>query len=711
MTTSIYIAGTEEQSGKSAVAVGVLASLAGRSGRVGVFRPVVRAGEPDALAEALLALLRRDTGHAGAPELPAGGAPAEARPQVVPAADVQAACGMTDDELHADPDAAMTRLVERFHEVARDVDTVLVVGSDYTGVATPVELSVNARLAANLGSRLLLVVPAMGRTPAQAATAAELAVGAVREEHAGVTDVVVNGVDPGSVEGVRTETAQRLAPLAVHVLPEAPLLRAPTLRDVMAACDGRLTQGDAALLDREVTSVIVAGMTMPHVLDRLSDGCVLVVPGDREDVVLASLMAHRSSTFPSLTGLVLNGGFPLPPQVERLLEGLQVRLPVIATDGDTMTAATQVGAARGRITASSTRKIETAIQLVDSAMLEAELSGAVAPLTPTVVTPLMFEHRLVERARDVGAHVVLPEGAEPRILTAAGLVLERRVARLTLLGDEGEVRSAAADLGVDLGDSEVVDPMRGPLRERFTEEYARLRAHKGVTLDMARDRVSDPACFGTLMVHTGLLDGMVAGSVTTTAHTIRPALEVVRTAPGVSVVSSVFLMCLADRVLVYGDCAVNVDPTAPQLADIALSSAVTAQQFGIEPRVAMLSYSTGESGSGAEVDKVREATGLLRERAPDLLVEGPIQYDAAVDPDVARTKLKDSAVAGRATVLIFPDLNTGNNTYKAVQRTASAVAIGPVLQGLNRPVNDLSRGATVRDIVNTIAITAIQARA
>jgi phosphate acetyltransferase len=323
----------------------------------------------------------------------------------------------------------------------------------------------------------------------------------------------------------------------------------------------------------------------------------------------------------------------------------------------------------------------------------------------------MFEHRLVEDARASGAHVVLPEGAEDRILLAADTVLARGIARLTLLGPEETSRANAARLGVDISAAAVVDPATSALRETFASDYATLRAHKGVTLDQARDRVVDPSYFGTMMVHQGLADGMVSGCITTTAHTIRPALDIGRTAPVVSVVSSVFPLCLAVRVLVYGDCAVNPDPTAEQLADIAISSAATAVQFGIEPRVAMLSYSTGGSGTGADVDKVRQATALVRERAPDLLVDGPIQYDAAVDPYVARTKLKDSAVAGRATVLVFPDLNTGNNTYKAVQRSASAVAIGPVLQGLRRPVNDLSRGALVRDIVNTIAITAIQARA
>lgn len=685
MATSIYVAGTEAQSGKSAVAVGLLDQLSRRAGRVGVFRPIVRAGQPDELVETLLSLL----------------------PGTLSA---EQACGVTYDDLHSDPERAMGDIVDRFHEVARDRDVVLVVGSDFTDVSAPTEFSVNAAVAANLGSRLLLVVPAQGHDPAQVATAAEMAVVAAREAHAHVTGVVANQVDRPLLEATEEALRSRVQ-LPVQVLPETPLLRAPTVKDLMDACEGKLVHGDRGWLDRECTGLVVAAMTMPHVLDRLIDGGVVIVPGDREDVVLGVLLAHRSKTFPALSGIVLNGGFPLPPQVERLIEGLDVVLPIIATEGGTMTTATRLGAARGRLTPESTRKLEAAVAMVERGLDAEALLGPVTTAGGDVVTPLMFEHRLVDDARAAGAHVVLPEGGEDRILLAADTVLSRGIAKLTLLGHEESIRASAARLGVDISGASVIDPGSSSLREGFASDYAALRAHKGVTLEQARDRVVDPSYFGTMMVHQGLADGMVSGCITTTAHTIRPALEIVRTAPEVSVVSSVFLMCLADRVLVYGDCAVNPDPTAEQLADIAISSAGTAQRFGIEPRVAMLSYSTGESGSGADVDKVRAATALVHERAPDLLVEGPIQYDAAVDPHVAASKLSDSPVAGRATVLVFPDLNTGNNTYKAVQRSASAVAIGPVLQGLNRPVNDLSRGALVRDIVNTIAITAIQAGA
>ncbi len=362
-----------------------------------------------------------------------------------------------------------------------------------------------------------------------------------------------------------------------------------------------------------------------------------------------------------------------------------------------------------RLTRTATRKIETAVALFEQHVDGPALLERLDVSPSTVVTPLMFEHRLLDRARAADKHIVLAEGEEDRILTAADQLLRRRVVRLTLLGDPEAIRTRAGRLGLDLGGAALLDPHDAALRGRFAEEYAVLRAHKGVTVEQARDVVVDPSYFGTMMVLDGLADGMVSGAVHTTAQTIRPALEVVRTTPDVAIVSSVFLMCLADRVLVYGDCAVNPDPTAEQLADIAISSAATARQFGIDPRVAMLSYSTGVSASGVDVDKVRAATQLVRQRAPELSVEGPIQYDAAVDAAVAATKLKDSPVAGRATVFVFPDLNTGNNTYKAVQRSAGAVAVGPVLQGLRRPVNDLSRGALVQDIVNTVAITAIQA--
>jgi phosphate acetyltransferase len=423
------------------------------------------------------------------------------------------------------------------------------------------------------------------------------------------------------------------------------------------------------------------------------------------------MLAHQSGTFPPLAGILLTGGYQLPDSIRRLAEGVQQDLPIALTDLGTFTTAERVMRVRGPITKDSSRKIETAHRAFAEQVDQAALLAAIDVSASDVRTPLMFEYQLMERARADRQRIVLPESEDDRILEAAAILLRRGVANLILLGEETKVRARASALGLDLDEATIVSPSETELVEKFAAAYAEARAHKGMTVERARDIVTDISYFGTMMVHLGLADGMVSGAVNTTAHTIRPALEFVKTKPGVSTVSSVFLMCLADRVLVYGDCAVIPEPTTEQLADIAVSSADTAQQFGIDPRVAMLSYSTGTSGSGADVERVRAATELVRSRAPELPLEGPIQYDAAVDPEVARTKLPNSAVAGRATVFIFPDLNTGNNTYKAVQRSAHAIAIGPVLQGLRKPVNDLSRGALVDDIVNTVAITAVQAQA
>jgi phosphate acetyltransferase len=694
MVTSVYLASSEGQSGKSAVAVGILDQLSRRVGRLAVFRPVVRTPEAkdDHVLDLLLSQLE-----------PGGDAPTPVT--------AQEASGVFYDDVHHDPDAAMSTIVDRYHAVANRFDAVLVVGSDFTDVTSPTEFSYNARIAANLNSPMVLVVSGRGKTPEQVRVAADIAVDEARHHHASVLAVIANRVEREKVRATTAALAGVADGVPAYCVPSDAVLDAPTVRELQTAIRGTLIQGDDALLDRESSGLLVAAMTMPNVLDRLFEGCVVISPADRADVLLALLLAYRAKTFPSPAGIVLNGDLEVPSSIERLVNGLDVHIPVMTTKADTMHTTADLYAVAPRLTRSSARKVEAALRIFEEHVDGSALLDRLDVSPTSVVTPLMFEYQLIDRARSAARHIVLPEGEEPRILTAAEQLLRRGVVRLTLLGSPSGIRTTASQLGLDVSAAELVDPHDEPLRSRFAEEYAALRAHKGVTLDQAWDVVTDPSYFGTMMVVDGLADGMVSGAIHTTAHTIRPALEVVKTAPGVDIVSSVFLMCLPDRVLVYGDCAVNPDPTAEQLADIAVSSAATAAQFGIEPRVAMLSYSTGGSGSGADVDKVRTATELVRNRAPSLSVEGPIQYDAAVDMAVAATKLKDSPVAGRATVLVFPDLNTGNNTYKAVQRSAGAVAVGPVLQGLRKPVNDLSRGALVQDIVNTVAITAIQAEA
>ena len=682
--SAIYIASTEQDSGKSIIALGLLHRLTAIVAKVGVFWPITRPGEErDYILELLLA-------HATA------GLPYER------------CVGVTSQQLHSDPDAALAEIVDSYHAMADRCDAVVIVGSDYTDVAGPAELSDNARIAANLGAPVVLSVRAKGRTPDQVAQVVELSLAELAAQHAHTVAVVANRCRPDDMTAV-AEALRRFEPKS-YVLPDEPLLAAPTVAEMQQAVNGTLISGDEALMSREVMAVLVAGPTAEHVLERLTEGCAVITPADRSDAVLAVASAHGAAGFPSLSCLILNGALELHPAIADLVSGLRLRLPIIATTTETFETATAAASARGRVTAATPRKVDTALALVEHHVDVADLLARLAIPIPTVITPQMFAHQLLDRARADRKRIVLPEGSDDRILRAAGRLLRHRVVDLTILGDENEIRSRAAELGVDLSDAAILDPGSSELREKFAAQYAELRESKGVTLDRASEIMLDTTYFGTMLVYNGLVDGMVSGAAHTTEHTVRPALEVIKTKPDISIVSSIFLMCLADQVLAYGDCAIVPNPTAEQLADIAISSSRTAAQFGIEPRVAMLSYSTGVSGVGADVDKVREATELVRQRQPDLLVEGPIQYDAAVEPSVAKSKMPGSQVAGRATVLIFPDLNTGNNTYKAVQRSAGAIAIGPVLQGLNKPVNDLSRGASVENIVNTVAITAIQAQ-
>ena len=705
MAQSIYITSAEGHSGKSTIALGVLDALSRATPRVGVFRPIARStAERDYVLEMLL-------DHDGVD------------------LDYDECVGVTYDDVRADPEGSLARIVERYKAVERQCDAVVVVGSDYTDVGSPAELRYNARIAANLGTPVLLVIggrarqgqseqlgTTTARTPSEMWQIAALAVAELEHDRADIFAVVANRADPDRLDEIIAAVSEATAAtqpgreIPVRAIPEDRYLVAPSVRGILRAVEGTLVKGDPDLLTREVLSIVIAGMSMVNVLPRLTESAVVVIPADRTEVLLATLLAHTSGTFPSVAAVVLNGPFPLPESIDKLIDGLGSAVPIITTDLGTYDTAVRVMNARGRLAADSQRRYDTALALFEKHVDTEALTAALGVAGTTVVTPLMFQYALMERARSDRRRIVLPEGGDDRVLRAAATVLSRGIADLTILGEEVEVRNRARELGIDLSGAQITSPFDEVLVDRFAQEYTRLRAHKGMTYERASDTVTDVSYFGTLMVHMGLADGMVSGAAHTTAHTIRPAFEIIKTRPGVSVVSSVFLMALADRVLVYGDCAVIPDPTSEQLADIAISSAATAAQFGIDPRVAMLSYSTGESGSGADVEKVRTATALVRDRAPQLPVEGPIQYDAAADAAVASQKMPGSDVAGRATVFVFPDLNTGNNTYKAVQRSAGAIAIGPVLQGLNKPINDLSRGALVDDIVNTIAITAIQAQ-
>ncbi|MFD6226176.1 phosphate acetyltransferase [Streptomyces sp. NPDC060232] len=705
MTRSVYVTGIERGDGRQVVELGIMELLTRQTGRVGVYRPLLH-DAPDRLFDLLKARYRIDQ-------------------------DASTAYGMEYREASAilaekGTDELVSQLVDRYHRLARDYEVVLVLGTDYADTNLPDELALNARIANELGA---VVVPVVGGTRHAAEEVRAEARNAYRAYESLGCHVVAMVVNRVAAED-RDQIAERLAarlPVPCYVLPDDKSLSAPTVAQITRALGGEVLLGDEAGLARDALDFVFGGAMLPNFLNALTPGCLVVTPGDRSDLVVGALAAHASGT-PPIAGVLLTLNERPGKDILALASKLAPGTPVVSVAGNSFPTAAELFSLQSRLNSATPRKLETALGLFERHVDTGELRGLLSVARSERVTPMMFENELLERARSQRRRVVLPEGAEERVLRAADVVLRRGVCDLTLLGDEQAILKKAGDLGLDISGAQLIDPATSPLREGFAEYYAQVRAHKGMTVELAHDVVTDVNYFGTLMVQRGLADGMVSGSVHSTAATIRPAFEIIKTnaaaqgapdrvvagdgraAPEASIVSSVFFMCLADRVLVYGDCAVNPDPNAEQLADIAVQSAATAAAFGVEPRIAMLSYSTGTSGSGADVDKVRKATEIVRERRPDLAVEGPIQYDAAVEPSVAATKLPGSEVAGRATVLIFPDLNTGNNTYKAVQRSAGAVAVGPVLQGLRKPVNDLSRGALVQDIVTTVAITAIQAQ-
>ncbi|MHA6513601.1 phosphate acetyltransferase [Tessaracoccus sp. Z1128] len=684
MTKSVYIASSERQVSKSSIALGLIDLFARQVRSIGVFRPLVHSTESDAVTEALLS----QKGVSGT---------------------FDDAVGVTYAEYAANTGEAIDTIVAKYSALARTHDAVVVLGSDYEDIETPSELGHNALIAANLNAPVLYVCKALGRTVEQVARAAESAIEAYEAKHNTVIAIMVTHAEAADAEALR-EAMRAVRDVAISVLPEDPVLTAPLVGAQFDAVDATQWLGKPEFRALESLHTLVAGMTLPNLLPRLKREATVILPADRLDLLPGLVMAHRSPDYGPLAALILTGGFEVPESVSKLFADSEIDLPIAVTKGDTFPTAVRLQSVQGTST-SSPRKIEVSRALFSRHVDEAALLAAIDLPRTEIRTPTMFEHQIMQMARAQKQRIVLPESADDRVLTAAAVVLQRSVADIILLGDSAKISRRASELGLNLAEAAVVNPDDPELVEKFAEEYARLRAHKGVSIEKARETLKDLSYFATMMVHFGMADGMVSGAINTTANTIRPSLEFIKTEPGVAVVSGSFLMCMSDRVLVYADCAVNPDPTADQLADIAISSAKTAESFGIEPRVAMLSYSTGDSGSGAEVDKVREATRLVRERAPHIKVEGPIQFDAAVDEVVAKKKMPNSEVAGRATVFIFPDLNTGNNTYKAVQRTSGAVAIGPMLQGLRKPVNDLSRGALVDDIVSTITITAIQAQA
>jgi phosphate acetyltransferase len=695
MTKAVFIATAEPYSGKSLVLLGLVNMLLGQARKVGYFKPIID-HDPATETDSRLATITSYFKLA----LPPADTYAYTRPEALRLLETGALGELIDT------------VIRKFKHCEDTYDFTVVEGSDFVGTGTAIEFDANLSIAKNLGVPVILVVSGEGKSTAQVISSVLTLLRNFEAREVPVLLAVANRIAPNQVEDVRALLrAQLPAEVLLAVIPSDANLLHPTMREIQAGLGGKLLFGESGL-GNQVDNYVIGAMQVPNFLNYLKENVLIVTPGDRGDIIVCALQANLSASYPRVAGIVLSTGSEPDEPVRRLLEGLPNVVPILVVPTGTFETTTRVGAIKSRITPDNPKKIQLAISTFERYVEVRALEEKLVSFQPEGLTPHMFQYRLLQWAKRQRRHIVLPEGNDDRILRAAALLLHQDIVDLTILGDPAQVAASIKRLGLNMPAEHlrIVDPVNSAQYADYVETFYELRKTKGVNQDMARDLLRDVSYFGSMMVYKGHADGMVSGAVHTTQHTIRPALQFIKTKPGVSVVSSVFFMCLPDRVAVFGDCAVNPNPTAEQLAEIAISSAESSRAFGIEPRVAMLSYSSGTSGAGADVEKVRQATELVRQLRPDLKVEGPIQYDAAVDPLVGSQKLPDSEVAGQASVLIFPDLNTGNNTYKAVQRETGALAIGPVLQGLNKPVNDLSRGCTVDDVFNTVVITAIQSQ-
>ena len=695
MSKAIYIATTEPNSGKSIISLGLMQMLLGKAAKVGYFRPIIDDypnGAKDNHINTIISYFNL--------QLQYEEAYAFTRSEVIHK-------NNQDKE-----DEVLDKIIDKYKAIEERFDFVLVEGTDFSGEGAIIEWDINVLMAKNLGIPTILLASGVGKTLDELVNNIYMAYDSFTDNGVEVLMVVANKVQPENLELVRKGLEAQLPKnILIGVIPKNPILGNPTIKEIVEVLDGKVLFGEE-YLNNQAGHFGVGAMQLRNYLTHLQKDGLVITPGDRADIILGALQANLSINYPNVSGIILTGNLVPEDSIIKLIDGLSDVVPIVSVKEGTFSITNRIGAIRPRIYAENIQKITTSIHDFSKHVPEDELAERLITFEAKGITPRMFQYNLLKRAKTDIKHIVLAEGLDERILKATKLLIDSNAVKITLLGDPVKIQEKVSqmDLDLDLSKVNIENPTESTHFKAYAQELYELRKHKNVNLAMAEDLMEDVSHFGTMMVHKGHADGMVSGAVHTTKQTILPALHFIKTRPGVSVVSSVFFMCLEDRVTVYGDCAINPNPTAEQLAEIAISSANTSRMFGIEPKIAMLSYSSGDSGEGADVDRVRTATQLVKERCPELKVEGPIQYDAAVDAKVGKVKMPDSQVAGEATVFIFPDLNTGNNTYKAVQRETGALAIGPVLQGLNKPVNDLSRGCTVDDIFNTVIITAIQAQ-
>lgn len=693
-TKSLYISSLAPAAGSLIVAMGIMELLKSRLGRVAFFRPVILDGSgADKDINFMLEYYALGMEY-------------------------KDAYGYTVHEVESliaenKFNHVLENLIDKLKILESQYDFVLIEGLNQSNFSQALDFDINLSIAKNLSSPFIGVLKGKNKSVKEVMDEILIEAEAIKGAGCQHFATFVNRLGEDEAEELKAlskQDALQCAPL--YFLPEVPELDTPTVAEIKKALGCMHIYGEEKDLRRVVKQSKIAAMKLDNFLEYIEDGDLVITSGDRSDIIVGCLSTVFSNNYPNISGILLTAGMMPHKSINKLVAGFKdLSIPILSVEDGTFNTAVNVAKVPATITPQSVRKIALAMGLFSSNVNITEIEKCIDTESATsAITPIMFEYALFERARRDRKKIVLPESNDERILRATEILLRRDVADIILLGVEEDVRQKSASLGLDISKATIIDPLTSPLMDEFVNSFYEMRKAKGLALDVARDSMMMKNYFGTMMVYLGHADGMVSGAIHTTQETIRPALQIIKTKPGISIVSSLFFMCLDTRVLVYGDCAVNQDPNAEELAQIAISSADTAKMFGIEPKIAMLSYSTGDSGKGEEVEKVRLATKIVKETRPDLLVEGPIQYDAAIDPSVAKTKLPNSQVAGKATIFIFPDLNTGNNTYKAVQRSSGAVAIGPVLQGLRKPVNDLSRGCLVPDIVNTVAITAIQAQ-
>ncbi len=695
MNKAIYIATSEHNSGKSIVTLGLMSMLIGKTAKVGYFRPIIEDFEDGKLDNHIETVIS----HFGLD------------------IDFEDAFAITKSKLIKKKNKGkigevLDLIIEKYKRLEEQFDFVLVEGTSFSGEGTVIELDMNVLIAKNLGIPTIIVGSGVGKTLEELIDSLYLAYDSFKVKDVEVLAVIANKVQEQNIKLVTDGLQANLPPeVLVNAIPIISSLNNPTIKEIVDVLEAKVLFGDD-FLNNEVGNFSVGAMQLRNYLLHLKENALVITPGDRADIILGALQANESANYPTISGIVLTGNILPEESIMKLIEGLTTVVPIITVEGGTYQITNKLGNIKSKIYADNTHKIKGSISTFEKYVDLDELSKKLVSFEAEGMTPKMFQYNLVKRAKQHRKHIVLPEGSDERIIIATSRLLAMDVVDISIIGNKKQIESKVAELGIafDFSKVKIINPIESEKYEDYVNTYYELRKNKNVSMAMAKDLLEDVSYFGTMMVYKGDADGMVSGAAHTTQHTILPALQFIKTKPDTCIVSSIFFMCLEDRVSVFGDCAINPNPTAEQLAEIAISSADSSLAFGIEPKVAMLSYSSGASGKGDEVDKVRAATEIVRKKRPDLKIEGPIQYDAAVDMAVGKSKMPNSEVAGQASVLIFPDLNTGNNTYKAVQRETGALAIGPMLQGLNKPVNDLSRGCTVDDIINTVVITAIQAQ-